>query len=646
MRKKKPIKLITLDTETYNGLIGNLKRIAIYDGKKVTYGYSFLDVETEILEYDKQGFDVHIYIHNLEFDARKIPELFQDNRIIWEKCFIINNKLATITTKHYIIHDSFKLLPMSLAKLSKDFGVEHGKMDLWKEVQETYPNEYTDIVDFLDRCDIDDEVYLKYLGYDVISLYEIIEILLDVSGVPLNQFVKKISTASLSRYIFKTGYKGKEFKNPFGNKTDYERLCTYKWHFDLETEEFIRCSYCGGRTEVFKPELIAGGFHYDVNSLYPYVMLREFPIGKPKMYSIPEVAQEMFENWMEEHNGLGFVSCSVFIPPQHIPPLPVKMGKLVFPTGHVYGTFTFHELEYAIKKCGVVVTEYREVCHFEHTYPIFKNFVETIYEIKEQGTTTGNEALRTFGKLLMNVGYGYTGMTRDKTKLEPITKLQEYLESGEDIVYINEELGYIEVPANVTSEYIQVQVASYVTSYARLILLDALRKADSLGEVYYCDTDSIVCSARLPEDMVDRVKLGMWDLEGTPLKGLFLKPKVYSEVHENKTTIKFKGISKDTQKNLSFDDYEMLLEELETQKNDYVLIEKNKLMMRSIMYLEKTGADLNSHEYRDKKMNIHTIEKRNMDYKNNVTCPLHFESETAFQNFSFNPKRIFNIDYL
>lgn len=646
MRKKKPIKLLTLDTETYNGLIGSLKRIAVYDGEKVTYGYRFSDIEPLLLDYEKSGFNVHIYIHNLEFDARKIPELFEADRIIWDKCFIINNKLATIATKKYTIHDSFKLLPMSLAKLSKDFGVEHGKLDLWEEVQSTYPDEYADIVDFLDRCHVDDEVYLKYLGFDVISLYEIIEILLEVSGVPLEQFVKKISTASLSRYIFKTGYKGKLFQNPFNNKTDYEMLCSYKWHFDLETEEFIRCSYCGGRTEVFKPELLNGGFHFDVNSLYPFVMLKEFPVGKPKMYSNAIVAKEFFENWLVEHNGLGFVSCSVYIPEQHIPPLPVKMGKLVFPTGYVYGTFTFTELEYAMKNCGVQIVEYREVCHFERTYPVFTNFIETMYKIKEEGTETGNEALRTFGKLLMNVGYGYTGMTRDKTKLESITKLPEYMQEGKEIVYINEELGYIEVPANVTSEYIQVQVASYVTSYARLILLDALRKADEIGEVYYCDTDSIVCSEPLPPDMVDGVKLGAWDLEAEPIKALFLKPKVYSEVLENKTNIKFKGISKETQKNLTFDDYEMLLEELETKKNDFVLVEKNKLMMRSIMYLEKNGLDLASYEYRDKKMNINTIEKRNMDYKNNCTSPLHFDSEQDFDNFSFSPKRKVDISTL
>ena len=69
--KKEPI-IITLDTETYNGLLGDLKRIAIYDGSKVHYGYSFADIEAILLNY-ALIYDVHIYIHNAEFDIRKIP---------------------------------------------------------------------------------------------------------------------------------------------------------------------------------------------------------------------------------------------------------------------------------------------------------------------------------------------------------------------------------------------------------------------------------------------------------------------------------------------------------------------------------------------------------------------------------------------
>ena len=117
MKKQKPVKLFTLDTETYNGLFGGLKRIAIYDGSKVIYGYTFEDIEKELIKYYELGYDVHIYIHNIEFDARKLPAIFEKDRIDWSGCVVINGKLTTIKCKKYTFHDSFKLLPMSLKKL-------------------------------------------------------------------------------------------------------------------------------------------------------------------------------------------------------------------------------------------------------------------------------------------------------------------------------------------------------------------------------------------------------------------------------------------------------------------------------------------------------------------------------------------------
>ena len=531
---KRPVKLITLDTETYNGLIGGLKRIAIFDGEEITYGYNFNDVEPKLIEYYDAGFDVHVYIHNIEFDARKIPEIFDKKRINWGKCFVINGKLATVSCKKYTFHDSFKLLPMSLSKLSKDFNVEHGKLDLWEEVQKTYPGMYKDIVDFLDRCDIDNELYLRYLGYDVKSLYEVLEVLIELSGIPLNDFVNRISTASLSRYIFKNGWKGKEFRNPFGGKSDYEILTQYNYRNDLYLEEFLRDSYMGGRTEVFKIQLLLKAFHYDINSLYPFIMLGEFPVGKPVHVDDEEQARFYFERWQQDRNGIGFLHCDVYVPFQHIPPLPVKMGKLAFPCGHIYGVWNFEELQYAIEHCGCKITKFHEVVYYENTYPVFERFINTMIDVKNEGTLTGNDALRTFGKLIMNVGYGYCGMRRDdKTSLRDIGEIDKF----ETIKFADSELGYIEVPTEINAEYIQVAVASTVTARARLELLKALKYCDSKGTVYYCDTDSIVTDVELPSSWVDSVELGKWDLEGEPLKGLFLRPKVYSEVLENKTNI-------------------------------------------------------------------------------------------------------------
>lgn len=660
-KQKKPVKILTLDTETYNGLLGGLKRLAVYDGIRVRYGYTFYDAEEILLQYSSAGFKVVCYCHNLEFDGRKLPELFEKNRIVWEKCFIINGRLARITTKNYCIQDSFKLMPKSLKSLSEDFEVEHGKLDLWEKVQEVYPNQYNDIVDFLDRCNLEDKLFLEYLGYDVISLYEVIYKMIGLTGLTEEVFVERITTASLSRYIFKNGYKGHEFKyNSENAQSDYQKLCTYNYNKDLDTEEFLRASYCGGRVEVFKPKLLVKGFHYDVNSLYPYVMLGNYPIGKPEFYSNKKVAEEYFNRWLSDKIGIGFLSCTVFIPLQNIPPLPAKMGKLCFPCGVVYGTWNFEELEFAIKECGVEILEYHEVCYYPNTFPIFYDFVQTFSKIKEQASIDKNESLRSLAKLILNVGYGYTGMRRDdKTSLIPWNKRDKY----NNIMFADEELGFCEIPALIKADYIQVAVASTVTCRARLVLLKGLRLADSVGNAYYCDTDSIVCDKPLPDSMVHDTHLGKFKLEGEPIKGLFLRPKVYSELFDKtikvsvdgneievpKTTIKFKGVSKDTQKKLNFESYENLYRELEEQKKEYVIVEKNKLQMRSIMYLKKNDISLSEgrinnkkegiesgFEIRDKKMNLRTIEKRNMDYINNTTSPHFFKTEDEYTNFSFN----------
>ena len=642
MKKQKPIKLFTLDTETYNGLFGGLKRIAIYDGVKVIYGYTFEDIEKELIKYYELGYDVHIYIHNIEFDARKLPQIFDKDRIEWSGCVVINGKLTTIKCKKYTFHDSFKLLPMSLKKLSKDFGVEHAKLDLWEEVQKLYNNEYSDIVDFLDRCDVDNELYLKYLGYDVISLYEILEKIMTITGIKVEDFVKRISTASLSRFIFKNGFNSNKFIEKGSRRSDYEMMCQYNYNNDMEIEQFLRDSYCGGRTEVFKIELNSKAFHYDVNSLYPSVMINgNFPIGKPKYYDDETISKYYFNKWLSDKKGIGFLSCEVFIPKQHIPPLPVKMEKLAFVCGNVYGVWNFEELEYAVKECGCKITKFKEVVFYNKTYPVFNRFITKMVEIKNEGTRTKNEALRTLGKLIMNVGYGYTGMRRDdKTALKPIEEYNTVIEKGVKIKDFNENLGFVEVPQEIKSEYIQVGIASTVTCRARLVLLKALRYCAERGEVYYCDTDSIVTDVKLPEEIVDSVELGKWDLENTIEKGLFLKPKVYSEITlKEGTNIKFKGVSHETQNELNFKSYEELLEELQEQSKEFIIVEKNKATFRSIMYMKKKGLEDDYYETRDKKMNLNTTEKRKMNYKENYTEPYYFESINDFNNFSFSPKK-------
>lgn len=661
MGKRKIPKLITLDTETYNGLIGDLKRIAIYDGKEITYGYKFSDILPVIENYYKNGFMPHIYIHNMEFDLRKLPEIFKNSNVKWGSCRLINNKFALVSCKKYVIHDSLKLLPMSLQKLSQDFELEHGKLDLWEAVQKEYPGEYKDVVDFLDRCDIDNKLYLEYLGFDVLSLYELIEKLCDVSGLEFSALTKCLTTASMSKKILKEGYKGKAFISTDSKKTDFEILTKNKyWSSELEInhnesikkvtyieiENKIREAYTGGRTEVFKPYLKRNrnkivGYHMDVNSLYPSKMIdNDFPVGFPIFYDEPHEIKQRFEVWLRHRKGLGFLKCKIYIPYCHIPPLPVKAGKLIFPCGHLIGTWTFIEIAHAIEKYNAEITEFIEMIYFPTTYKVFHNFIETFSKMKEKAKEDGNNSLYTFSKLIQNTAYGWTALIRERSALQDLSQYEKYKDK---IKYIDDELGYIEYENYVMSDTVQVQIAAYVTSYARLELLKAFEILEDMNaEIYYCDTDSIVSNKKLPPEMLHKSKLGLWDVEQELKEGIFIQPKLYFEENaKNKQNIKFKGVSKETQKTFDrdfiLDIYNKLVEGVEEE----IRVEENKITLRSINYLLKNEIDFSDYELRDKVLYLKNVQKRDIDYKNNTTKPYFFHSveEMLESDFSVNIER-------
>lgn len=646
MAKIREPKIITLDTETV-GLDGALKRIAIYDGLTITYGYTFPDVEWKLIEYYEDGYMPIVYIHNLDFDARKIPELFRRGNVLWNTTRKINNRYAKITCVKYTVKDSFKILPQSLDSLSKDFELDHGKLDLWEEVQKAYPGEYRDKLDYFSRCHRDDPLYIEYLGYDVISLYELLEKLMEISKLAPEDFVRIMSTASLSRYLFKNGYGGEMFMEPGADKTDYDILTTCRaWASDKEMrfsnisyadcEMKIREAYCGGRTEVFTP-VCGKAYYMDVNSLYPSVMLpNPYPVGYPEYIDRPNVCMIKWKKWLEKREGLGFVLADVYIPPQTIPPLPVKMGRLAFVTGYVSGRWTYPELAYAVEHCGVEVLKIHDMIHFKRTYPVFGHFVGEMYKIKEQATIDKNKSLRNFSKLILNTSYGWTGMSRnDKTALRDISLLPKW-EDTDRFLYKNEELGFFEIKDKVMAESVQVQVAAYVTSYARLVLLDALRTQAEKGQVYYCDTDSIVCEAPMPPEMVSETRLGAWDIEHHIDSAIFLQPKVYMFREGGKENVKFKGITKARQKELDGAYYENLLRLMQEGKEKKITVEFDRATLPSLAVAQKRGEDPNQLKHMDKGMNLRTKGKRQIDYVNNRSTAWHMESMEAFERFSFD----------
>ena len=578
---------------------------------------------------------------------------FREGNVRWNMCLVINRKYATICCQKYTLHDSFQLLPMSLAKASKEFDLEHGKLDLWDEVQKVYPGQYKNHVDFLSRCDVDDPLYLKYLGYDVMALYELIMKLVDVSSIPLEKIVKCPTTASMSKYLIKNGYYGLEFISENRTRTDFEIMTSNKYWISqkglkefpevsyAELEYKIREAYYGGRTEVFTPKIkptgnVINAYHYDVNSLYPYVCLfNEYPVGVPDFYTDKTKMSYKCRFWLKYHRGLGFIKCRVYVPHLKIPPLPSRLDKLCFLTGFIEGSWTFHELEYAVKNCGVQILEMLEMIYFKNTFPVYKNFIQVFSDMKEKATEEKNQALREFSKLIMNTAYGWTCMSRDdKTELDFIER-KDYYKEKERLVNFDEELGFVEVKSVVRTLTIQVQIGAYVTSYARLVLLEALRKQADKGEIYYCDTDSIVCEKPMDEEMIDNVVIGKWGLENVIKKGLFLQPKLYVEETAEETNFKFKGVTKERQKSFTYKFYEEIYEALCRKQPGTIPVEEHIERLPSLITAQKRNIDPNELIITSKNLNLENTQKRNIDYLNNVSEPWYMQDLDYFKQFDF-----------
>jgi hypothetical protein len=125
---EKPIMIFTLDTET-RGLFGKIFRMGLYNGKDY-WAFDQFEECYPLLKEFAETYEVHIYIHNLDFDLSKIAGTILPD-IDLNKCIFIEHNVAVFSTSSIILHDSFKLLPSSLEKICKDFGLgEASKMDL------------------------------------------------------------------------------------------------------------------------------------------------------------------------------------------------------------------------------------------------------------------------------------------------------------------------------------------------------------------------------------------------------------------------------------------------------------------------------------------------------------------------------------
>ena len=396
-------------------------------------------------------------------------------------------------TTHYrkrSIHfrDSSAMLPFSLRSLCKNFHVKHPKLDIdYEKITKVTPE------------------LIEYLEHDCKGLYEVIE---KYYEWPL---IKKAGTtftmAGQAMRVFRTFLKKPIYSLSEG------------------VDEFVRAAYFGGRTEIFKPLFMGSQKNllsvWDVNSLYPTVMREnDFPTNF------------RYSTYKYNPKEMGFFDAEVDVPlDMYVPPLGTVLkvdgtNKFIFPVGRFSGRWSTVELEYA-RSLGVKIIKTGEGMVFSNGGPIFKEYVDELYKIREASESDSVDNV--LAKLLLNSCYGRFGLRRDRESVildhgqEGVTPLLE-IATDEPNTFIR----LVTEPKRLDKSFSNVAISAWVTSLARIHMHKIYLKCEK--NLYYTDTDSLFTRQKFAISK----GLGALKHEYDCDSACFLLPKTYIAHHSEK----------------------------------------------------------------------------------------------------------------
>lgn len=376
---------------------------------------------------------------------------------------------------HYItLQDSVALLPRKLEQLCETFKPEHMKM--------------TGAIDFeKEKVSKDNELHRQYLEADCKCLWEILDKYRQLPYIRDVGF--KMTLASTALAAWRTTLKEKIRTTPD------------------DIQEFVRHSYAGGRCEIFR-QVMPKGACYDVNSLYPTMMLKPLPVEY-----ICE-SRDPFE--------FGFHDVTVEVPETYMPILWVKTPKLIFPTGRFRGVYFSEELKLAVEQ-GARIIKHHKGYHFSERSDLFTDYINDCYQLRLDNPGTDLDFL---GKNLMTNTYGKFAERETKEILMRVDPKDADSWPKAFKYFISEQMfnkrGFIKIEHYNRSPHMLCHIASAITAWGRIHMARNiyLPRQDS---IYYTDTDSGFITGELPSGK----NLGELKKEYDIKSGFFLLPKGY-----------------------------------------------------------------------------------------------------------------------
>ncbi|MBQ9012636.1 MAG: hypothetical protein IJ094_03595 [Bacilli bacterium] len=550
-------------------------------GLQFTKGKKTININKEVSKVNKNDDSVYLkrpYSYNIVFNNGSFYriDLYFDFVTYTDSKKRKKTKLRKVS-----LLDSYKLVPMSLKKIAKDFlnyemskdGIDHTlireKNYKLKEKEKEYLYEDVKILkDFIKLSVID--------GIEVYDNYKIYFNKMTTASQCLNEYKTLIEGLyNNSQYesikAFKEGFKkALEFsneQNKKGYKTNIDKDLLFQCVFPQlhpNIDAYLRQSYYGGITwknekklkQLEKDNIQLKGLVYDVNSLYPSVMRTELlPYGEPKYFegnyiNIPEFVRNEYPLYIQR------IRVKMFkIKPNKVPCVQIRESFNFSSTEYQENNFYYDEKlkKEVYEECVFTFTniqlkrfldsydtplgiEYIDGYIFKGSYGIFDEYIDTFMRLKE----VGKGAKRATAKLCLNSLYGKFGTNPQREERlihfdDGIFSTTNKDEDGNLLEYL--------------SESIYLPMASFITSYAREVLLNASNNV--YNRFLYCDTDSIhILGYDIPNIPIHDSKLGCWKFEGKFIDAKYIGAKRYAEfiINENNEThwdIKCCGVSSD-----------------------------------------------------------------------------------------------------
>ena len=403
---------------------------------------------------------------------------------------------------------------------------------------------------------------LKYLHSDVLGLLEVM--------TKFNEKIYNLYSLNITNFVTAPKLAAAIFTSNFYKDSDDLKIKMIRGNVEKE----IREAYFGGNVDAFINK-IDKGFYYDMNSQYPFAMLNDLPVGNPTL-----------TNDTNLNNYFGFVYGEITAPNYErlrIPYIQMRDEKtdiISCPRGSFSRMIFSEEMKEAIKDGYSIKVKYGY--KFERGINLFKNYVDTFYNIKK---TTKDPVEKALSKLLLNSLYGKFGMKDiisnmkilSKKEANKITKNYNYsifAELGEDKVLVKyssklpEPLTSLikdkkdklnEIPISSLSRKrgvpSAVHISAAISAYARM----SINKFKNIpgNPCIYSDTDSVVLPKTLPLNIIGK-ELGQMKLEHQIEKGIFIRKKLYAIIDNmGNLTVKSSGVKSST---LNFEKFKLMLD--------------------------------------------------------------------------------------